>query len=247
MAVFRKTAAEYLLEQFEAEAEGLAAIQATGTIRVPEVYAVGVKDGQAYIEMERLVLTSSNDAIDAQFGEALAEMHRSTGDAFGWSADNFCGPTPQPNHSSADWTDFFAERRLGYQLNLATANGYRFEGATRVRDHLDRLLADHEPAMSLIHGDLWSGNWGVVDGAPVVFDPAIHYADRECDLAMSRLFGGFGHDFYAAYEKAWPLAPGSAQRQMLYQLYHVLNHVNLFGGGYAGQAQSLLRKLARVV
>ncbi len=247
MAVFRKTAAPARLEHFEAEAEGLAAIQATQTIRVPEVFAVGVRDGVAYIEMERFDFTASSATTDTVFGEQLAALHRSTGEQFGWDGDNFIGDTPQPNTLSDDWVTFFAEHRLGYQLDLAASRGYAFDGATEVRDRLDRLFAHDTPVASLIHGDLWSGNWGVVDGEPVIFDPAVHYADRECDLAMTRLFGGFSAEFYAAYTSAWPLADGAEHRQTLYQLYHVLNHVNLFGGGYAHQAQSQLRELAGIV
>jgi fructosamine-3-kinase len=113
-------------------------------------------------------------------------------------------------------------------------------------DKLDRLLVGHEPAASLLHGDLWSGNWAAVAGRPVIFDPAVYYGDRETDLAMTRLFGGFGRAFYQAYEEAWPLPEGHEERLMLYKLYHVLNHLNLFGTPWLGQALHLLRQLNRL-
>ena len=110
---------------------------------------------------------------------------------------------------------------------------------------LPALFNDYQPAPSLLHGDLWGGNAASSNAVPVIFDPAAHYGDRECDIAMTRLFGGFGGAFYRAYEEAWPLAPGYAVREKLYQLYHVLNHLNLFGGGYLGRAESLIGQLLR--
>jgi fructosamine-3-kinase len=105
------------------------------------------------------------------------------------------------------------------------------------------FFENYEPAPSLLHGDLWAGNAASVDGAPVIFDPAVHYGDRESDIAMTRLFGGFGESFYEAYNEAWPLDEGYRQREPLYQLYHVLNHLNLFGGAYLGRAESLIARL----
>jgi fructosamine-3-kinase len=140
----------------------------------------------------------------------------------------------------------FWRARLANQLERAARRGYggALQAAgERLIGNLDRYLADHEPAASLLHGDLWGGNWAAVAGRPVIFDPAVYYGDRETDLAMTRLFGGFGPAFYRAYDEAWPLSPGHEQRLGLYQLYHVLNHLNLFGRGYLGRALEIIHGL----
>jgi fructosamine-3-kinase len=178
-------------------------------------------------------------------------MHRVRSDRFGWHADNFIGATPQANDWAADWPRFFAERRLAPQLAMARDGGHGgrlLRDGERLLSRLDMLFEGHEPAPSLLHGDLWAGNCASdTAGNPVLYDPAVHYGDRECDLAMSELFGGFDAAFYAAYEAAWPLPPGRERRRDLYQLYHVLNHLNLFGGGYRGQAERLLAGLLAAV
>lgn len=243
--VFRKTGPAQELPIFEAEAAGLEALAATGTVRVPRVHAVGVRGDEAFIEMERLALVPPDADCQRRFGAALAALHRTTSDAHGWPHDNWIGRTPQPNTPSPDWVTFFGERRLLHQLELASRNGYGGELQARGRQLVDELgnLFDERPAPSLLHGDLWGGNWGMADGEPVTYDPAVHYGDRESDLAMTRLFGGFGLPFYEAYDAAWPPAPGRDRRVALYQLYHVLNHLNLFGAGYLGSAMELLRRL----
>ena len=177
---------------------------------------------------------------------SLLPLHRHTAEQHGWRRDNTIGPTPQQNPWTDDWTSFYQEHRLRFQLELAARNGYEGElqslGDKLVR-RLPELFDGYEPQASLCHGDLWGGNWGVADGVPVIFDPAVYYGDRESDIAMTMLFGGFGREFYRAYERAWPMAPGNERRLKLYQLYHVLNHLNLFGAGYISQALGLLRKL----
>lgn len=246
MGAFVKTAPASSLDMFEAEAAGLRELAAAGAVRVPEVYECGVRDGLAFIEMEKLNLERPTAAIEETFGEQLAQLHRRTADRFGWTRDNTIGPTPQINTQSDDWIEFFREHRLGFQLALASRNGYGGELQELGEALLGRLpafFADYAPEASLLHGDLWGGNWGVADGEPVIFDPAVHYGDRESDIAMTRLFGGFGKSFYAAYNSAWPMAAGHEQRCDLYQLYHVLNHLNLFGSGYHGQALGLMRRL----
>jgi fructosamine-3-kinase len=178
-------------------------------------------------------------------GTQLAELHRATSEQFGWRRANFIGATPQMNEPSKDWPTFYRRCRLQPQLEMVRAKGFG-ELATRVEAVVGRLgrILGHEPQPALQHGDLWGGNWAADEsGQPVIFDSAIHYGDRETDLAMTRLFGGFGEAFYAAYEHAWPLPDGWQQRVAVYQLYHVLNHVNLFGGGYLGQATALLDRL----
>ncbi len=246
-AVFRKSGPAAALPMFEAEARGLAELAAADAVRVPEVYAVGTDERGAYLEMERLALVTPDADCEAHFGAQLAALHRVTAGKHGWHRDNFIGATPQQNAQSADWLVFYREQRLRRQLELAAQNGYAGElqslGAALI-DRLPALLESYAPVPSLLHGDLWGGNWSMVDGHPVVFDPAVYYGDRETDLAMTRLFGGFGRAFYRAYDETWPLAPGWQRRLPLYQLYHVLNHLNLFGDGYLARALHLLRQLA---
>jgi len=230
---------------FVAEAIGLAAIAATDTLRVPTLLDHGSAGQQSFLVLEHLDLHSSGDA--KTLGTRLAALHRHTAPQFGFSQDNLIGTTEQPNTWTDDWITFWREQRLGFQLELAAKNGYGGE----IRQLGERLLGElpaffegYTPQPSLLHGDLWSGNHAyLADGTPVIFDPAAYYGDRECDLAMSELFGGFPADFYTAYHAAWPLDAGYAKRRDLYNLYHLLNHANLFGGGYVRQAEGLMKRL----
>lgn len=233
------------LAMFEAEAAGLAGLAASNAVRVPEAICHGVAAGQAYLVLEYLPLQAQGDA--ARLGRQLAQQHRVGAAQFGWTRDNWIGATPQPNAWHDDWVAFWRTQRLGFQLHRAAENGY---GGALQRDgeillaHLDTFFDGYTPVSSLLHGDLWSGNHGfLADGAPVLFDPAVYFGDRECDLAMSELFGGFAPDFYSAYREAWPLDSGYAVRRTLYNLYHILNHANLFGGGYAEQAARMAAQL----
>jgi fructosamine-3-kinase len=233
------------LPMLEAEAAALRALIATHSVRAPQPLCSGTAVGQAFLVLEYLDLRGSGDA--AQLGEQLAALHRAPQPQFGWAHDNWIGSTPQPNGWQHDWIAFWRDRRLGFQLRLAAKNGY---GGALQRDG-EALLArlagffdGYTPAPSLLHGDLWGGNHGyLADGTPVIFDPAVYVGDRECDLAMSELFGGFAPAFYAAYREVWPLDAGYLVRKMLYNLYHILNHANLFGGGYAAQAQRMVAQL----
>lgn len=232
-------------DMFAAEAEGLREIAATRTVRVPEPVCWGVAGDTAYLVLE--YLSFGRGGSGAFLGERLAALHRVTRAEFGWHRDNTIGSTPQINTPAADWIDFWRERRLGYQLELAARNGWGGElqrlGA-RLLTGLDALFDGYRPRPSLLHGDLWGGNHAyLADGQPVIFDPAVYFGDREADLAMTELFGGFGADFQAAYRAAWPLDAGYALRRTLYNLYHVLNHLNLFGGSYHGQALAMLQRL----
>lgn len=241
---FVKLNAAERLEMFEAEAEGLEALAAPGAIRVPAPLCCGTADASSYLVMELLDLGGRLDS--ARAGRQMAELHRASADAFGWHRDNTIGSTPQRNTRSRDWVRFWREHRLGRQLQIAAANGYggRLQSAgERLMDRLDTLIG-HQPAASILHGDLWGGNIGSTRGGePVIFDPAVYHGDREADIAMTELFGGFGGDFYAAYREAWPLDPGYAVRKTLYNLYHILNHLNLFGGGYLSQSQGMIERL----
>lgn len=233
------------LPVFVAEAEGLDAIAATNTLRVPHPIAHGVADKQSYLILEHLELGSRGDA--QLLGERLAALHRFTSSQFGFAQDNFIGITPQPNTWADDWVTFWREQRLGFQLRLAAENGYGGQLQTfgeELMDALPAFFADYTPQPSLLHGDLWSGNHAfLADGTPTIFDPATYYGDRECDLAMTELFSGYGANFYAAYRAAYPLDEGYDTRRDLYNLYHILNHANLFGGGYARQAEQMMRRL----
>ena len=228
-----------------AEAEGMAALADAGAVRTPAVFGVGVSKPWAYLVMEWIDFGTRTSRVQQRLGTGLAALHRTTHDDHGWPRPNFIGANPQINQPEASWADFYWHCRLLPQLTMAESRGFAAVSARgkRLAEHCDRLL-QHRPVASLLHGDLWGGNWAA-DAAeqPVIFDPAVYFGDRETDLAMTRLFGGFGPRFYAAYEAAWPLPDRWENRLPLYQLYHVLNHLNLFGGGYLAQAMALIDKL----
>lgn len=230
---------------FEAEADGLAEIIASGTLRAPQPLCHGAVEGCAWLVLEYLEL--SGDGCGRRLGLELAAMHRHGAPRFGWWRDNSIGSTPQSNTRRDDWIGFWREQRLGFQLDLARRNGYggRLQHlGERLMARLEAFFPGYAPRPSLLHGDLWGGNWGCDEsGRPVVFDPAVYYGDREADLAMTELFGGFGSAFHVAYREAWPPDPGYRVRRDLYNLYHVLNHLNLFGGGYRSQAQGMMERL----
>jgi protein-ribulosamine 3-kinase len=244
--LFVKVAALEALPMLEAEAAGLAELAAAKAVRVPRVRAVGSAAANAFLALEWLAARRADAACERLLGEQLAALHRVTADRFGWSRDNTIGSTPQANAPCGDWTEFFRERRLRPQLALAASRGHAQlqPWGERLIESLPQLLAGHRPQASLLHGDLWAGNWlALTTGEPAIFDPAVYYGDREADLAMTRLFGGFGAAFYRAYEAAAPLPEGAPLRSELYNLYHVLNHANLFGGAYAGQARAMMQRL----
>jgi protein-ribulosamine 3-kinase len=246
--VFVKTGPATAYDMFSGEADGLAELAAPAAIRVPHVISCGIEGDTAFLALEWLAFDSPTRTTQVRLGERLAELHRTTSEQYGWHRDNTIGLTHQCNEPGDDWIDFFREHRLGFQLRLAADKGFtgglQEEGA-RLMKRMGVFFADYVPAASLLHGDLWGGNWGTCGGEPVIFDPAVYYGDRETDLAMTRLFGGFGAAFYEAYESNAPLAPGHRARCDLYQLYHVLNHLNLFGSGYLGRAQALIRNLSK--
>lgn len=243
---FVKTQAD-ALDMFSAEAEGLRALADTGAVRVPKVLETGEAGGEDYLIMEWLELGRKTDQAAVRLGEALAHQHQCLGTHYGWRRNNFIGATPQFNTSSDDWIKFFRDHRLGFQLQLAAENGFRGElqtQGTRLLEKLPALFEGYTPKPSLLHGDLWGGNWGVSEsGEPVIFDPAVYYGDREADVAMTELFGGFPPEFYSTYNAVWPLDDGYPMRRNIYNLYHVLNHLNLFGGNYLNQAQYLIAQL----
>lgn len=242
---FIKTNSANRLSMFEAEVEGLQALRDSHSLRVPAPICSGVAGLAAYLIMEHLPLSGKGD--DTQLGSGLASMHRSQHTKFGWQRDNTIGSTPQPNHWADDWLRFWAEHRLGTQLELAAHNGARrslLSRGEKLQLALPAFFIGYQPVPSLLHGDLWSGNYAFDEqDQPVIFDPATYYGDRETDLAMTELFGGFSSNFYAAYRDTWPLDVGYDTRKTLYNLYHILNHFNLFGGGYQSQAQGMIDRL----
>lgn len=252
---FVKWNARPLPHMFAREAEGLARLAESGApLRIPRPVAHRPVDGDVpgFLVTELLEPGRRGSDFDVRLGEGLAAMHRAgpsadEGARYGFPHDNYCGSTPQPNGWMTRWVDFYRERRLGHQLRLAVEgpgvpSGDR-RAYERMLERLDDLLADDDARPALIHGDLWSGNLHVApDGQPALIDPAAYFGHREAELGMMALFGGFSPRVWAAYEAAWPLAPGWRDRLPLYELYHVMNHYNLFGGGYGAQAFRIARR-----
>ena len=232
---------------FAAEADGLAAIAATETFRTPAVIASGATDKQAFLVLEHLDLRPVQSPEDGErFAETLAAMHAVQGEHFGWRRDNYIGSTPQHNTESDNWARFFALQRIAPQLALARSKGFDGELqrlGQRLIDRIPALFLDYRPRPSLLHGDLWHGNAAMtVDEQPAIYDPAIHHGDRESDLAMSELFGGFPTTFYATYRRLGALDGDYEARKPLYALYHLLNHLNLFGRAYLGETIRMVKK-----
>jgi fructosamine-3-kinase len=248
---FVKVGAGGTAPMFAAEARGLQALSAAGAVRTPTVIARGSTETQAFLVIEFLDLAPLDQKAGARLGTALALLHRTTGDSFGWSRDNFIGATPQINTPHPSWPHFFGERRLRPQLQLARQNGMDKTWVAKgdaIIERVGGLFIDYQPVPSLLHGDLWSGNAAQCgDGTAVIFDPACYHGDRETDIAMAELFGGFPTSFYAAYRAALPLDSGYEARKPLYNLYHILNHFNLFGSAYLGQAQRMIEGLLKLL
>ncbi len=230
---------------FVAERAGLDALRASATIRVPEAFLVGSVGTNSYIVMEFIELAGR--PAPERLAADLAALHGCCAERFGFDSDNTIGSTPQPNAWRDDWIEFWREQRLGHQLELGAGNGFDNEllaAGARLLERLDDFFIDHRPRPALLHGDLWSGNQGAdAAGNPVIYDPACYYGDHEADLAMMELFGHPGERFFAAYREFRPIDPGYARRRDLYNLYHVLNHANLFGGGYLAQAGRMIDSL----
>ena len=243
---FLKTSAAANADMFAAEKAGLDELRAAQAVRVPQTLAHGTTIGDSYLIFEWLDLAPPTAESESDLGARLALQHRVTADTHGWRRDNTIGLTPQRNPQTSGWADFFVQHRLSFQLDLAISKGFSAIEPLRgsAIDDARQLLDGHCPVPSLLHGDLWGGNHASVNGSAVIFDPAVYFGDRETDLAMTRLFGGFSTTFYAAYDEAWPLPADSESRLGLYQLYHVLNHVNLFGRSYLGRALAMLEELA---
>ena len=247
---FVKLNAAARLPMFEAEAEGLRELASALALRVPEPIVHGEAEGQAFLVLEYLNLDGADNPD--RLGEGLAALHSHRAGQYGLAHDNFIGSSVQRNTPSGDWVEFWNTRRLEPQLGMAARNGAGcdlLDLGEALMTSLPAFFTDYRPVPSLLHGDLWGGNYGYVAtsasglGEPVIFDPAVYYGDREADIAMTELFGGFPLRFRHAYEAIWPLDAGYGVRRQLYNLYHVLNHYNLFGGGYLDQAERIMRRL----
>ncbi|MEM9481147.1 MAG: fructosamine kinase family protein [Verrucomicrobiota bacterium] len=232
------------MEMFEAEAEGMVELASAEAIRIPRPVCRGTSGDQAFLVLEYLELKRGGD--EERMGMELADLHRVTSrnGRFGWHRDNVIGETPQANSWADTWSEFFARERIGKQFGFAGQRGARFNRGEELIHKIPELLRGHDPIPSLLHGDLWGGNAGFDEtGAPVLFDPAVYYGDRETDVAFTEMFGGFGSRFYRAYREAFPIEDGYEMRKTLYNLYHVLNHFVLFGGGYKMQAERMIDEL----
>jgi protein-ribulosamine 3-kinase len=233
------------LEMFNAEQAGLEAIRNSGSIRVPEVFATGRIADQSFIAMEYIELGGKINPD--QFASALAAMHNCKQQRFGFDCDNTIGSTAQPNTWTDNWIDFWRRYRLGFQLELARENGIDpnlIDAGERLCGILESFFSNYQPQGSLLHGDLWQGNYAADNsGQVVIYDPACYFGDHEADLAMMELFGHPGERFFEVYRDSFDIDDGYRARRDLYNLYHLLNHANLFGGGYAAQALQLIQKL----
>lgn len=231
---------------FDSEADGLNEIQQSKTIRVPNVICMGQNAQSAWLVLEYVALHSATQNNAEKLGTQLAAMHRITAKQYGWKHNNFIGNTPQINTWSHNWIRFWQENRLNYQLKLAAQKGY----GGKLQAFGERLLVElghfflDQPSSSLLHGDLWQGNYAFDDSNnPILFDPAVYFGDREADIAMTELFGGFPAAFYSAYQNDYPLDSGYNVRKIIYNLYHILNHLNLFGNSYQSQAEHMMATL----
>lgn len=248
-AYFLKWGTNQVADTFLAEADGLRTLaSADSPLHIPAVLHVSPEtdEGPGFLLMEWIAAGVKNREFWMQFGRGLAELHRTTEDRYGFDEANFIGSLPQVNDWAESWPEFFRTRRLQPQVQMARE---RDRWNSRWNKHLNRLYArldgwlPDEPEPSLLHGDLWSGNVMADESrTATLIDPAVYYGHREADLAMTELFGGFNHRFYAAYREAWPLDDGYEQRRDLYNLYHLINHLNHFGKSYADSVETLIRR-----
>ena len=236
-----------LLSMFEAEFSGLEEISKSETVKVPQPIVCGISADKAFIVLEKISIGSGNAKSDVTLGQQLAALHQINQPYYGWQQNNTIGSTEQINDSSDNWIGFWKAHRLGFQLSLAEKKGYGgslIRSGKRLSESLDFFFSNYTLQPSLLHGDLWSGNASTTkSGEPIIYDPACYYGDREADIAMTELFGGFGSNFYAAYNESYPLDSDYTIRKTLYNLYHILNHLNLFGEGYLHQAENMIDSL----
>jgi fructosamine-3-kinase len=234
------------IQMFQAEADGLNHLRIAGLLKIPRVISLGTVSSHSFLVLEYLTLTSGDHPTWFALGQQLAKQHRQqTQNMYGWQSDNYIGATVQVNRWHKHWNFFFAEQRIGYQLQLLAEKGLKLVNIDVAVEAVKQLLSGHNPVASMLHGDLWQGNVGFHNHNPVMFDPALYYGDRETDLAMSELFNCFPNPFYDGYQSIWPLDTQYQYRKPVYQLYHLLNHALLFGGQYVESAKALLKNMPR--
>ena len=249
---FVKTNQSDLITMFQVEFDSLKELHQQSilhhyqdSLRIPKPICYGTCHKMSYLVLEYIPMVSSHH--QAILGKALAAQHQVYTKQYGWNQNNLIGSSHQSNQTHSHWAKFWLQERLNIQLQMLYDKGHKNTLkplADQLIAQLDRLLGSHQPVASLLHGDLWSGNMAFDEqGKAIIFDPAIYYGDRETDLAMSELFGGFNQEFYQAYYKIWPKESGYEQRKILYNLYHILNHANLFGSSYLYQAKNMMQEL----
>lgn len=233
------------LAKYEAEAENIRCLRETNTVVVPELVHLGKSKQNAFLILNYLPTKPLENAeSNYAFGQRLAALHQwGEQKEYGFDSDNYIGSTLQPNQWSRKWSRFFAEQRIGWQLQLIKEKGVSLTDISDFTQKIQHLLSHHQPRPSLLHGALWSGNVANSACGPICYDPASYWGDRECDIAMTELFGGFKPEFYQGYESVLPLAADYQQRKSIYNLYHLLNHYNLFGGHYLDESQQLIDQI----
>jgi fructosamine-3-kinase len=232
-------------DMFIKEAHGLQELNKANVIKIPEV----ISYDEEYILLEQITSANKQKNFSDDFGRKFAHLHKFTGEVYGFYEDNYIGSNPQLNISEENekhnWTNFYFKKRILFQLHLAEETGNSTSGLRRavseLENKIDKIVDDNGERPSLLHGDLWGGNYLTDEnGFACLIDPAVYYGNREADLAMTKIFGGFDSKFYEAYNEVFPLPDGYQYRENIYKLYHILNHLNLFGGGYYSQAMSLI-------
>lgn len=242
---FVKVDDQSAIENFTAEAQSLALLTSTSNVKIPKVICTGIANNHSYIVLEHLNLGEGESHDWFEMGKQLATLHQRTEQHYGCEFDNFIGKTQQKNPWTDDWARFYSDFRIGQLLLLMAQKGVRFVDIDKACEQVYELLKGYQPKASLLHGDLWRGNVAFFKHAPVMFDPASYYGDRETDIAMTELFGVFPAAFYRGYESVWPLPDEYHQRKSLYQLYHILNHALMFGGQYLDSAKQLLKTIQK--
>ncbi len=229
---------------FEAESYSLNQISQQTDLRCPEVICSGQTMDKSFLVLEALSFITPNDDDWKSLGKAIAKMHKDTQHGqYGWQDDNYIGLNLQANKWSSNWSTFFAEQRIGWQLQLLNEKSISLGNIEHITTVCHDALLHHHVTPCLVHGDLWQGNVGFTTDGPCVFDPACYYGDREADIAMTELFGHFPAPFYQGYQEDYPLPKHYEERKQVYNLYHMLNHANLFGGVYIEQSKAILQRL----
>lgn len=247
---FVKSNSVELVRMFECEAAGLRELERANAIRIPEVIGVGTASSQSFLVLELIDSAEPKPEFSREMGTQLAILHQTRNEKFGFQESNFLGSSNQPNDWNESWPEFWAQCRLGFQLKLARDQGNGDRELQQLGDRLlgkleSRLRSTEQESPALLHGDLWSGNYiSGTAGEPVFVDPAVYFGSREAEFGMTTLFGGFDADFYDAYNEVSPLAEGSTDRIAIYRIYHLLNHLNLFGNSYLSGCLEILKKYA---